>query len=66
MFTLKKELFCHVCDDYEAVDILKRNEIYNVKDEEVELEAELCICKTCGEELFDKELDHFEKYRKMP
>jgi putative zinc finger/helix-turn-helix YgiT family protein len=70
VLNLKKELFCHVCDDYKAVDIVKRNEVYNVKDEKVEIEAEVCICKTCGEELFDKELDElnieraFEKYRK--
>lgn len=54
---MKKELFCHVCDDYKAVDIIRKKEVYNVKDEEIEIEAEVCICQTCGEELFDKELD---------
>lgn len=66
-----KELFCHVCDDYREVNIVKRNEVYRVRDEEIEIEAQVCICETCGEELLDKELDEtniekaFEKYRKI-
>lgn len=70
MFTLKKELFCHSCDDYKEVDIIRRNEVYMVKDEEVEIEAKICVCKSCGEELFNMSLDEtniekaFEKYRK--
>ena len=70
MFILKKELFCHSCNDYKEVDIITRNEVYMVKDEEIEVEAKICICKSCGEELFDMELDEiniekaFEKYRK--
>lgn len=68
---MKKELFCHVCDDYRTVDVVKRNEEYTVKDEKIEIEAEVCICRNCGEELFDKELDEqniervLAKYRKI-
>ena len=67
---MERELFCHVCDDYKAVDIVKRNEVYMVKDEAIEIQSEVSICICCGEELFDKESDElnieraFEKYRK--
>jgi len=70
VFVLKKELFCHICDDYKAVDIVRKNEVYMVRDEEIEIQSEISTCVCCGEELFDKELDEtnieraFEKYRK--
>lgn len=62
---MKKELFCHVCDDYKEVHIVRRNEVYSVKDEKVEIEAEVCICESCGEELFDKELDELNIERAL-
>lgn len=62
---MKKELFCHVCDDYKEVHIVRRNEVYNVKDEKVEIEAEVCVCASCGEELFDKELDELNIERAL-
>lgn len=67
---LQKELYCYNCDKYNTVDIIKRNEIYVVKGEPIEIEVQICICEGCGEELFDKELDElnieraFDIYRK--
>lgn len=66
---MEKELYCYNCEQYSCVNVIKRNEVYIVKGEKIEVEVQVCVCEDCGEELFDKELDELnieralEKYR---
>lgn len=67
---MSMELFCNVCDDYKEFDIIERDEVYDVKGIDIEINAKVSICKYCGEELFNEKIDeeNFEKafsiYRK--
>jgi putative zinc finger/helix-turn-helix YgiT family protein len=68
---MNKELFCHICDDYKKINIINKKDTYKVKDKNIEIDAQVCVCSDCGMELFDLEIDEqniektFDKYRKL-
>ena len=49
--------FCPNCDEYTDVTIRTEKEVYNVRGEPIEIEAELAICQKCGASIFDEERD---------
>lgn len=67
---MAKDLFCHKCNDYREINIIQRKETYPVKGEKIEITSIVSLCKQCGEELFDEELDEenleraYDLYRK--
>ena len=49
--------FCPNCEEYTDVTIRTEKEVYNVRGEPIEIEAELAICQKCGASIFDEERD---------
>jgi len=49
--------FCPNCEEYTDVKLGVEKEIYNVRGEPIEIEAEVAICQKCGEKIFDEERD---------
>lgn len=68
MFDMKK--YCEKCNKEVEAKIVTKREAYTVHGEPVQIDAKVCVCNECGEELFDEELDNdtllrvFDKYRK--
>ena len=62
--------YCEECGKEVSTVIVVKKEIYNVCGEDVEIEAQVLVCKECGEEFFCEELDHatlskaYNEYRK--
>ena len=52
-----KGYFCPDCGEYTKVKLDKEKEVYNVRGEPIEVEAELAICQDCGSKIFDEERD---------
>jgi len=49
--------FCPNCEEYTEATLAVEKEIYNVRGEPIEIEAEVAICQKCGEKIFDEERD---------
>jgi len=49
--------FCPVCGIEQETDVIEKEEISNVRGDEIKALARIRICCVCGEELFDEELD---------
>ena len=49
--------FCPDCEEYTDVTLGMEKEVYNVRGEPIEIEAEIAICQKCGASIFDEERD---------
>lgn len=49
--------FCPNCEEYTDVKLRVEKEVYNVRGEPIEIEAEVVICQKCGAKIFDEERD---------
>ena len=49
--------FCPNCEEYTGVTFRVEKEVYNVRGEPIEIEAEVAICQKCGSKIFDEERD---------
>ena len=60
--------YCEKCNKEVETVIVTKKENYTVHGETIEVDAKVRVCKACGEELFDEELDNatllavYEKY----
>ncbi|MBA7693286.1 hypothetical protein ES703_101865 [subsurface metagenome] len=52
-----KDSFCPNCEEYTETTVRVEKEVYNVRGEPTEIEAEVTICQKCGEKIFDEERD---------
>lgn len=52
-----KDDFCPNCEEYTEATLGVEKEIYNVRGEPIEIEAEVAICQKCGAKIFDEERD---------
>ncbi len=52
-----KRAFCPNCEEYTEATVRVEKEVYNVRGEPIEIEAEVAICQKCGEKIFDEERD---------
>jgi len=63
--------FCPNCEEYTDVKLGVEKEIYNVRGEPIEIEAEIAICPKCGSKIFDEERDSrnleraYSRYRQI-
>jgi putative zinc finger/helix-turn-helix YgiT family protein len=51
------KVLCPNCEEYTSVTLGVEREVYNVRGEPTEIEAEVVICQECGEKVFDEERD---------
>jgi len=49
--------FCPNCEEYTEATLEVEKEVYNVRGEPIELEAEIATCQKCGNKIFDEERD---------
>lgn len=62
--------FCPVCGTEQETEVIEKEEISNVRGDEIKALAKIRICSICGEELFDEELEEeniqrvYDIYRK--
>ena len=49
--------YCPVCGNEQEVKIVKKEETYPVKGEQITIQATVCTCAQCGEELMSFEYD---------
>ncbi len=52
-----KGAFCPNCEEYTEATLGVEKEVYNVRGEPIEIEAEITICQECGTKIFDEERD---------
>ncbi len=52
-----KSDFCPNCEEYTEATLEVEKEVYNVRGEPIEIEAEVAICQKCGEKIFDEKRD---------
>jgi len=52
-----KSDFCPNCEEYTETTFGVEKEVYNVRGEPIEIEAEVAICQKCGAKIFDEERD---------
>ena len=52
-----KGAFCPNCEEYTEATLRVEKEVYNVRGEPTEIEAEVVICQKCGTKIFDEERD---------
>jgi len=52
-----KGAFCPNCEEYTETRFGIEKEVYNVRGEPIEIEAEITICQKCGMKIFDEERD---------
>jgi putative zinc finger/helix-turn-helix YgiT family protein len=52
-----KGAFCPNCEEYTEATPGVEKEVYNVRGEPIEIEAEIIICQKCGMKIFDEERD---------
>ena len=66
-----KRDFCPNCEEYTEAILRVEKEVYNVRGEPTEIEAEIAICQECGNKIFDEERDSrnlekaYSQYRQM-
>lgn len=51
------EKYCSRCDKETFVTVKTVHEVYNVKGKDIEIDADVCVCKECGEQLWDDKID---------
>ena len=62
--------FCPVCNIEQETYVIEKEEISNVRGDEIKVLARIRVCSVCGEELFDEELEEeniqrvYDIYRK--
>ncbi|MEQ2130104.1 type II toxin-antitoxin system MqsA family antitoxin [Caldanaerobacter subterraneus KAk] len=62
--------FCPACGKEQETEVIEKEEISNVRGDEIKALAKIRICSICGEELFDEELEEeniqrvYDIYRK--
>ena len=62
--------FCPVCGTEQETEVIEKEEISNVRGDEIKVLARIRVCSVCGEELFDEELEEeniqrvYDIYRK--
>lgn len=49
--------YCEVCDDLVDYYVKKKKEKFDIKDETVEIISCIAVCRNCGNELFDIDLE---------
>lgn len=49
--------FCPNCEEYTDATLGVEKEVYNVRGEPIEIEAEIATCQKCGMKIFDEERD---------
>lgn len=54
---MKKRVFCPVCNCFVESHIETKHEHFNVKGTDIAIDVQVRACNTCGESLFDEELD---------
>lgn len=54
---MEKELYCNCCDDFVSFKVIKKEEVYKVKDKEITITSNIPFCNICGEELYCEELE---------
>ncbi|MFH1665658.1 MAG: type II TA system antitoxin MqsA family protein [Candidatus Omnitrophota bacterium] len=65
-----KSLYCPKCDEVQEVDLISKREEYEVRGDKFSINAEIYVCKKCGEDIFDEEMDTknlmklYDSYRK--
>ncbi len=52
-----KSNFCPNCEEYTETTFGVEKEVYNVRGEPIEIEAEVVICQKCGMKIFNEERD---------
>ena len=63
-------MYCSYCDKEVETDIKKIVETYEVRGENITINANVCFCKECGEDLFHEEYDNdnlkraYDEYRR--
>jgi len=50
-------MFCTVCDSEQEVVLIQKAETYPVKGEDVSINATVCVCPKCGNELWNEDID---------
>jgi len=66
-----KKAYCPVCQNTVPVKAISKKETYPVRGVDITIDATVLICETCGEDIFDLELDNanlskaYEVYRKQ-
>ncbi|EIV99918.1 type II toxin-antitoxin system MqsA family antitoxin [Thermoanaerobacter siderophilus] len=62
--------FCPVCGKEQETEVIEKEEVSNIRGDEIKALARIRICSICGEELFDEELEEeniqrvYDIYRK--
>jgi len=62
--------FCPVCGIEQETEIIEKEEVSNIRGDEIKALARIRVCSVCGEELFDEELEEeniqrvYDIYRK--
>lgn len=65
-----KIIYCSSCQKQTKANIVSKEEIFNVKGEDIRNLSSVAVCQECGEEVFDSELDEdnfeqaYNEYRK--
>ncbi|MBA7650751.1 hypothetical protein ES703_58562 [subsurface metagenome] len=49
--------FCPNCEEYTDITLGVEKEVYDVRGEPIEIEADVAICQKCGTKVFDEERD---------
>lgn len=52
-----KQVFCPICEEYTEATFGVDKEVYHVRGEPIEIEAEIITCQKCGMKIFDEERD---------
>jgi len=52
-----KDSFCPNCEEFTKTTLEVEKEVYNVRGEPIEIEAEVAICQKCSTKIFDEERD---------
>ncbi len=61
--------YCDVCDKEVDVQVVRKQEVFPVKGESIEVVSDVLVCPYCGESIFNEELDGqaleraYEEYR---
>ncbi|MGI1691680.1 type II toxin-antitoxin system MqsA family antitoxin [Thermoanaerobacter uzonensis] len=62
--------FCPVCGKEQETEVIEKEEVSNIRGDEIKTLARIRVCSVCGEELFDEELEEeniqrvYDIYRK--
>lgn len=68
---MEKMLYCSTCESMHCTKIIEKEQTLSVKGKTITLTVPVRICKACGEEVLDEELDEatlakfYDEYRKL-